>query len=410
VHAVATIFELISAISSTLTLDDILARVTEKTAQIIGADSCAISLWNRENDTVVVLADFISPDVIIPKDDIYDVGVAYPLTNFPATARVLHQRVPLIIDVDHPVADKAEQDLLKVFRWTGVLMVPMLYKDQAIGLMELYVDQGRLVRFTEDKVKLCQALANQAAIAIENGRLFSELERQREALRQLSLRLVNTQEEERRRLSRELHDELGQALTALKINLDLARRNLPVDAPAKLQRSLEEASQLAIHTQERARGLSLALRPTILDDLGLVPALRWELDCYEQRTGLTVYFRADLAEVVLSPELEITLYRIISEALTNVARHACARHSWVLLQAQDHHIAATIEDDGIGFDAIRWFDSPGARHSLGLVSMRERAQLLGGSLSITSKPNCGAKIQVQFPIPHLKSVALERVY
>ncbi len=397
-HEVATILEIISSISSTLALDEILAKVTEKTAQIVDADSAAISLWDRENDTVIVLADYISPHIVIPEDDINDVGTSYPLADYPATVQVLREQVSLIIDVDHPAADKAEQNLLKVFQWAGVLMVPMLYKGQAIGLMELYVDHGRYFLFTEDKVTLCQALANQAAVAIENSRLFAELEAQQKTLRQISLRLVNTQEEERRRLSRELHDELGQALTALKINLDVARRMLSANAPPKLHRSLEEASRLAAQTQERARDLSLALRPAILDDLGLVSALRWELDCYEQRTSQTTSCEANLADLVLSPELEITIYRIISEALTNVARHAHASRVHVYLRVEGQSIVAGVEDDGIGFDPTGWLNPLAQRPSLGLINMRERTQLLGGQFLITSKPERGTKIQVQFPI------------
>ncbi|MBI1879779.1 MAG: GAF domain-containing sensor histidine kinase [Chloroflexi bacterium] len=397
-HEVATFLEIISSFSSTLALDEILARVTEKTAQVVGADSCAISLWDRISDTVIVLADYISPEVVIPDDDINDIGLPYPLANYPATARVLHEQVPFIIDVDHFTTDEAEQNLLKIFQWASLLMLPLLYKGQATGLMELYVDHGRPFRFTEDKVALCQALASQAAIAIENARLFAELETQRETLRYISARLVNAQEEERRRLSRELHDEFGQALTALKINLDVARRILPANAPPKLRHNLDEANRLTTQTQERARSLSLALHPPILDDLGLVSALRWELDCYEQRTDQTIFFEADLGDLVLSPQLEITVYRIVSEALTNVARHALARHVRVCLKVDGQHLEASVEDDGVGFDAAAWFNSPVERRSLGLISMRERAQLLGGQFQVTSKIGQGTKVWVRFPL------------
>jgi len=398
-HEIGPILEIIASISSTLALDEILAEITEKTAQIVGADSCAISRWDRKNDTIIVLADYISPQVALPPgEDIYDVGVAYPLASYPATAHVLHEHIPVIIYTSDPMADKTEENLLKTFQWDGVLMVPMLYKGQAIGLMELYTDDRLHYQFTEDKIALCQALANQAAVAIENARLFAELEAQRETLRQVSLRLVNAQEDERRRLSRELHDELGQALTALKINLDMARRTLPANAPPKLRRNIDEASWLAGQTQERTRSLSLALHPPILDDLGLISALHWELDCYEQRFGQTIYFEADLVDTVLPPELEITIYRIISEALTNVARHAQASHVRIYVRAENHHIVAGVEDDGVGFDASGWFDSPLERQSLGLISMRERAQLLGGQLLVTSKPKRGTRVRAQFPI------------
>lgn len=568
---IATLLEIISSISSTLALDEILAEVTEKTAQIVDADGCAISEWNHENDHIVVLADYVSPQARVPYSSLGDIGAAYPLAHYPATARVLNEHIPLTIYVDDPAADEAEKELLGAFQWYGVLMVPMLYKDQAIGLMEVYLDDRRHHQFVEEDVTLCQALANQAAVAIENAQLyqeaedgrlhaeaiqvigralaseldyqrivrnvadfayrvvgaqfvyvttpedgefrlvavagrdesfvaladpggaqasllvrgplnravlgktpvivadiqrdpglvawqaeaeargvhsmaavpllsrdrvmgvlaayaqqpnffdpdsiailmalasqaavaiqnaqlFAELEAQREALRQVSLRLVNAQEEERRRISRELHDELGQGLTALKINLDVARRALSADAPPKLRRSIDEATSLAVQTLETARNLSLELRPTMLDDLGLVSALRWEIDRYERRTGQEVYFEADLAGQALGPEVEITLYRIIIEALTNVARHAHASHIRVHLQVENRQVLADVEDDGVGFDAAGWFGSPAERHSLGLVSMRERAGLLGGHFEIISQPGQGTQVRVQLPI------------
>jgi signal transduction histidine kinase len=486
---------------------------------------------------------------------------------------VLNEHVPLTIYVDDPAADEAQKELLGAFQWYGVLMVPMLYKDQAIGLMEVFLDERRHHQFVEEDVTLCQALANQAAVAIENARLyqeaedgrlhaeaiqvigralaseldyqrivrnvadfayrlvgaqfvyvttpedgefglvavagrdegyvaladpgatqvsllvqgplnravlgktpvivadiqrdpglaawqpeaeargvqsmaavpllshdrvmgvlaayaqppnffdpdsiailmalasqaavaihnarlFAELEAQREVLRQVSLRLVNAQEEERQRISRELHDELGQALTALKINLDVARRALPAEAPMKLRRSLDEATSLAVQTLETARNLSLELRPTMLDDLGLVSALRWEIDRYEQRMGQEVCFEADLAGQALRPEMEITLYRIIIEALTNVARHARASHVNVHLRLENRQVLAGVEDDGVGFDAASWFGSPAERHSMGLVSMRERAGLLGGQFEVNSQPGRGTQVHVRLPIDH----------
>jgi signal transduction histidine kinase len=568
---IATLLEIISSISSTLALDEILAEVTEKTAQIVDADGCAISEWNHENDHVVVLADYVSPQARSPFSSLRDIGAAYPLTYYPATAQVLNEHIPLTIYVDDPAADEAEKELLSAFQCYGVLMVPMLYKDQAIGLMEVYLDDRRHHQFVEEDVTLCQALANQAAVAIENARLyqeaedgrlhaeaiqvigralaseldyqrivrnvadfayrvvgaqfvyvttpedgefrlvavagrdesyvtladpggaqasllvkgplnravlgktpvivadiqrdpslaawqpeaeargvqsmaavpllshdrvmgvlaayaqqpnffdpdsmailmalasqaavaiqnawlFAELEAQREALRQVSLRLVNAQEEERRRISRELHDDLGQGLTALKINLDVARRALSADAPVKLHRSIDEATSLAVQTLETARNLSLELRPTMLDDLGLVSALRWEIDRYEQRMGQEVCFEADLAGQTLRPEIEITLYRIIIEALTNVARHAHASHISVHLRLENCQVLAGVEDDGVGFDAASWFGSPAERRSMGLVSMRERAGLLGGQFEVISQPGRGTQVRVRLPI------------
>jgi len=153
-----------------------------------------------------------------------------------------------------------------------------------------------------------------------------------------------------------------------------------------------------VQTLETARNLSLELHPTILDDLGLVSALRWEVDRYEQRTGQAVQFKADLGDILLKPELEITIYRIITEALTNAARHAQANHITVQLQVAGQDILVEISDDGVGFDAAKWFGAPRTRQSLGLVSMRERAGLLGGQLDVISRPGEGTRVWAQLPL------------
>jgi signal transduction histidine kinase len=572
-YDIAAILEIISSISSSLALDKILAEFTEKTAHIIGADGCTISNWDRETETITRLASYISPQLLeLPPDNR---TIAVSLARHPLSGRVLQQQLPFIVYIGDPLADEAILALFNAFGWTGVLMIPMLYKGEAVGLLELFTRSKKHRPFSAEDIPLCQALANQAAVAIENARLyqeaeegqlhaeamyvigqalaseldynrnvqnvadfayrlvnadfvyvvtpagkkgfrlmavagpnkpdpsetggdasrtllahsrslltqvirseaplliadiqqapdlpsawpkeaqgsgwrtflavpmlahnrllgvlaaygrqpdafnyqdigilmslasqaavaiqnaqlFAERETQREALQQLSLRLVNAQEEERRRISREIHDELGQALTAIKINLDIARRSLPGDSSGPLPDSLQEANLLVVQTLERARNLSLELHPAILDDLGLVAALRWELHRYEQRTGQTIHFdEADLANTTLRPELKITAYRIIMEALTNVARHAQAGQVWLELRRQDGGLVIKVEDDGLGFEPKRLFTAQTGRRSLGLVSMRERTELLGGQFEIQSKPGHGTKIQVWLPI------------
>ena len=172
---IAAILQIVSSISSTLALDEILTNFTEKTTEFIGADSCAISHWDRENGTVVVLAQYRSP-TITSSDSIDHIGAAYPLQYYPATARVLHEQTSLIIYTNDPTADEAERELLQSFGREGLLMVPMLYRDRTIGLLELYTDDNQRYQFSNDDVTLCQAIASQAAVAIENAHLVQESE------------------------------------------------------------------------------------------------------------------------------------------------------------------------------------------------------------------------------------------
>jgi signal transduction histidine kinase len=311
--------------------------------------------------------------------------------------RAVQEKRPIVVpNIQNDPSLTAWRKEAEAQGWQAMVAVPLLAYNRLVGVLAAYADQPDF--FNANDIATLMSLASQAAVAIQNAQLFAELEAQREALRQVSLRLVNAQEEERRRISRELHDELGQALTALKINLDVARRLLPSDVSSKLDHSVQEASSLAVHTLEAARSLSLELHPAILDDLGLVSALRWEVDRYEQRTGQAVHFKVDLADVELQPELEITVYRIITEALTNVARHAKAGYISVRLLVENQQVVIEVEDDGVGFDVESWFNSPGERQSLGLVGMRERAGLLDGQLTVTSSPGGGTRVLGQLPV------------
>jgi signal transduction histidine kinase len=319
------------------------------------------------------------------------------LPDWPLWKQIVQSKQPTVVpDVAGVTAWDSLEQPGEVHGIRSLAAVPVVSGDETLAV--LVACAGRPVAFVPEDVVLLSGVASRAVISIQNVELSAKLEAQYQVLRRISLRMVNAQEEERRHLSRELHDELGQALTALKINLDLARRALPADASAQISSRLAEASSLAISVLERARSLSLKFHPAILDDLGLVSALRWEVDRYEQRTGQSVDFEADLSDARLRPELEITIYRVVTEALTNVMRHAQAGHVRVFLRAGGGQIVAGVEDDGVGFDAANWFDLPSERRSLGLIGMRERAGLLGGQLEVVSAPGCGTRGQAVFAV------------
>ncbi len=391
------VLEIIASISADLTLDEILSLITEKTTRFLTVDGCAISLWNREQNALVVKADYTVSGAAVEKDDIYDIGQAYYLQNYPATAEVLLNHIPTVVYVDDPLADEQERALLKRYHWQGVLMLPMLYKTETIGLMEIYTDRTDPDKFSPNMIKLCQILANQAAVVIQNAQFVTELETKQKTLRQLSRQLVNAQEEERRRIARELHDELGQHLIALKINLDIANQTVPEQASPKHKRSIQEAGILTTQTQDMARNLWLKLRPAMLDDLGLIPTLYWEFDRYEQRTGLKMNFEVNLGDFAAGPDLEINIYRIIMEALTNVARHAQANQVWlrVVIESDGKLLAVELRDNGLGFDLTVAATRSG---HYGLLGMRERTRLAGGKLEIKSTPGEGTTLCLQLPL------------
>jgi signal transduction histidine kinase len=234
------------------------------------------------------------------------------------------------------------------------------------------------------------------AEALENR----EIERQRaeQTLQHLSRQILEAQESERRAIARELHDELGQALQALKINLQAAQR-----APQTHAQRLEESINIVDRTLQQVRNLSLDLRPSLLDDLGLVAALEWYVERHAQRTGIQVHFTADPSDMRLSPTVETTCFRVAQEALTNVARYAQARNVWIELDQQGAELELRVRDDGVGFDALAAQARATQGKSFGLLGMRERVELIGGSFELISAPGRGAEVRAYFPLDALSA-------
>ncbi len=212
-------------------------------------------------------------------------------------------------------------------------------------------------------------------------------------LRVLSARVLAAQETERRRVAHELHDELGQSLTAIKINLQAQYRRSP-GAGADLH---DENIRIVEQALQHVRGLALALRPSMLDDLGLVPALRWLAEQTASRNDLSVRFDANLGDRRLSPELETAVFRIVQEALTNVVRHAGARRVAVRLHADRSELEVRVVDDGAGFDVPAMQQRASQGRSLGVLGMVERAALAGATLVIESEPGKGCTVVLRVP-------------
>jgi two-component system, NarL family, sensor histidine kinase UhpB len=219
------------------------------------------------------------------------------------------------------------------------------------------------------------------------------LELSQERLRALSRRLFEVQEEERARLARDLHDDIGQALTALKIQLESLARDGAAAGPRVL-----ECVETTRHALERVRQLSLSLRPLQLDDLGLVAALRSHLDRQASLSGLTPHFDATEAPQAVAPDVETACFRVAQEAITNVLRHAEARNIWLRVFTAGGRLALSVRDDGRGFDldAARRRGDAGAR--LGLVGMEERVALAGGELELRSSSGQGTVLLATFAL------------
>ncbi len=220
---------------------------------------------------------------------------------------------------------------------------------------------------------------------------ITERKRMEAQLQEYARGLLEAQETERRRVACELHDEIGQALTGLRLTLDLTRR-LP---PDRLRPSLDQAQGLVQELTGKVRDLSLRLRPSMLDDLGLLPALLWHVERFAAQTRVRASLEHRGLEGRLPTEVETAAYRIVQEALSNVARHAgvggCAVRVWL----EEGVLRLRVEDEGRGFDAR---PTKGRAPSTGLSGMRERATLLGGRLTVESAPGRGTRLAAELPV------------
>ena len=221
----------------------------------------------------------------------------------------------------------------------------------------------------------------------------AEVRRSRERLEALSQRLLKVQENERRLIARELHDQIGQALTAVKLNLESLRSGRRAKAFP-----LDESVAIVEQLMEAVRSMSLELRPSVLDDLGLAAALRWYADRQGRRAGLAVRVRTQLPTERLASDLETACFRVAQEAITNVARHAGAKRVEVDARAEDGTLDLTVRDDGSGFDVAALRGGTTAEGSIGLDGMEERVHLLGGDFRIDSQPGTGTTVWARFPL------------
>jgi PAS domain S-box-containing protein len=213
-----------------------------------------------------------------------------------------------------------------------------------------------------------------------------------ERLKSLSRRLMEVQEAERRIIALELHDEIGQVLTGLKLTLEMGAR-LPAE---ELGATLKEAQALVNDLMARVRSLSLALRPAMLDDLGLLPTLLWHIEHYTAQTQVRVHFKhSGLEKTRFKPEVETAAYRLVQEALTNVARHAHCEEASVRISTHKRTLLIEVEDEGRGFDVESVF---AVSETSGLAGMRERAILLDGRLSIKSSPGAGTHLTAELSL------------
>lgn len=360
--------EIGNALASELDLPALLELIAARLRELVDARLVLIALPDGPNRLRVQSASGTGEEEVLGMT--LDLGTS-------KLGRVFERRRSERVDslLDDPEVDQTAARRLDA---TTALYVPLVVRDRSIGVLNALDKLGAGRPFSEDDLRLAEAFTARAAIAVDLSERTT-----RDAMR----RVVDAQELERRRLARELHDEIGQDLTSLLLQLRMLEEARGAEEQRAAAAALRDMVVTALHDVRR---LAVELRPKALDDFGLVPALERLVTTFSEQTGMTVELEDRLADRRLDPEAETALYRIVQEALTNTVKHAQARNVSILLTWRDRHAVAVIEDDGRGFDARAQTEG------LGLLGMRERLALLNGSLVLESSAG-GTTLVVEVP-------------
>ena len=308
-------------------------------------------------------------------------------------ANVLSQSKPVVAIKDIQGLDLPGIPYLSKIRDTDVrsLAISGMYQNNALTGILVAQMHDTIREFTQEDLDLLRGLTDQATIAVGNATLFEQVVASRSRQQALTRRLVDVQEDERRNLARELHDQIGQMLTGLQFSLSALLPQAANEQKEKIKSIQKMVSNLIAQTRE----ISINLRPSMLDDTGLILTLIWHFDRYTSQTDIEVKFQHyNILDKRFKPEIETAIYRIVQEALTNVARHAKADVVEVMIKLEGQLITVEISEQGQGFD----LDQVDISAHMGLNSMRERAYVVGGLLDIHAAPGSGTRIHAEIPL------------
>jgi PAS domain S-box-containing protein len=379
----SALYDVTAVASASLDLETVMERSLERVLDVMGSQIGGIHLLDEVKGEVNLVTWRNIPAEIVAEIQTMPVGSGI-------AGRIIEQGAPLVVPAmaDDPDAAPAARRLLDQQVYVGA---PMRAKGQAIGVLGVIGAEGR--QFSAEEVALLASIADQIGVAVENARLYQRAER---------LAVV----EERQRLARELHDSVTQALYSCTLLTETARRSAAAPNLREVQGYLEELGEITQQALKEMRLLVHELRPPALEQEGLVGALQQRIDAVEGRAGIQARLLVE-GEISLEPAVEAALYRVGQEALNNALKHAMASSVTLHFQASEELVEMEIVDDGQGFDLAAVRDGGG----LGLTTMQERAEQVGGTLVIRSAPGEGSTVKIAVPAmrpgsrPHMRKVS-----
>ncbi len=383
-----SVSEFLRSMTDLADLDDVLRNVLDKALEVTSLDIGGILLWDSAGQLLGyrvhrgLSEDYVAGIQLRPGE-----GLAGKVSSTGTSVHV----TDILADSGTAYPDLIIKEGLRAFA-----SVPLPSEDGILGVLNVASREVR--RFSTEDMRLLESIGGQIGAAIEKVRLHAEVRHKEELRGELLADVFTIQEEERRRIARELHDEISQVVASLNAGLEAAAAVLPAGSERSLA-LLRKAQGQVITILDDIHKLIYELRPTVLDDMGLVPATRWLLDNTIVLPGVSVKFRSAGQERRLSPKMEITLFRVIQEAAGNIVRHAQPKNVILRLAFRKDTVAVHIADDGRGFNVDEAITSKDRPRGLGLLGMRERVESIGGTFSIVSKPEGGGtKIDIEVPL------------
>lgn len=392
IAALTVVQDVARELNSELNSQRLLRKIVNSAVEVLGASAGSLLLWDASsNELVFIVSKSVGEKSLEGRRMPAYKGIA---------GWAFSQRQPAIVhDVHQDERFFSAIDESLGFRTNSLIAVPLMAHGTSLGVIEI-LNKRTGERFDENDEEVLSALASQAAVSILNARLYQEVSGERD-------KLIVLEEELRKDLARDFHDGPAQMLASIIMDVEALEKTFQRDP----QQAFEELGQIrkkAMKAIQQVRHMIFELRPLVLETQGLIAALNSYVQRLRQEGDLQIHLSlSDLGEE-LPPKVEETCFAIVQEAINNIKKHAEARNVWVLVGRREGELTVRIRDDGMGFDSKQVEDLYKKGDHLGLLSMRERAEMVGGQLSIKSSPGRGTIVTFNISLPHESARPSER--
>jgi signal transduction histidine kinase len=388
INALTALQDISRILSSELDLNRLLRKIVHAAVEVLNASTGSLLIWDPTDNSLVFA---------VTKGGEGE-GETLKQSRMPAdqgiAGWIFTHRQPVIIEdawQDERFFKGIDESL--GYRTRSLIGVPLMTKGEMIGVLEVLKKSGE--KFDEQDLDTLSALAGQAAIAIVNARLYSQIREERD-------RMLGIEEELHKKLARDFHDGPAQTLASLIMDIEFIQKLLERD-PSKAEAELLQLKEKATKAMHQARTTMFELRPLILETEGLKAALEYYVEQLRQTENMSIHLQIEGLEESLPPRVKDIVFAIVREAINNIKKHARANNVWLTAIRRERELFTTVQDDGQGFNLEEVEISYATRGSIGLLNLYERAEMLGGRISIESALGQGTTVSLTVPLPFIRS-------